>query len=725
VIVLLIAVGTVDAHRALSREEIEKLTKGEHERYLQGSAAIGLDRVDPALNAVALRRHLLTQLKATGATDDDLAKLLEDSGLGIHPELGSLGVKKSLTVLIDFPDRTAKQYEGNIEPGAVAMNIYGEGTETARRNNRPYESLRAYYRRASNDRLHLEGNVLGWRRMSRNRAEYRPEGNSTVESREWNQAYFDLALEALAPLEAEHDFRQYDNDDDGDIDLLVMIYAGHPIPTSFWWNYRLEFESNLENMRTFDGKKLKQFIVVNLERRVPNDYYPRSLIHEFGHALGLPDLYDRDENEGDDGGVGTLDMMDRSRGNHNAFSRWLLGWIEPKIIAPGESVRQELVAGKAGNAVAVFPGLETPEDADQEIFFIENRHPIDNDGGAAEMPGNGLLVWHVDATIDEAAKLFVRNNSTTTPKLVRLVRADDDGDFSTGGKADAGTYFVEGSEFSEASTAKSFGYKRIPTGVTLKEIGPPAETITALVGMDGDAAARYVSAGVDLGPEGTGRGEQQTARGKALDIDALLELLRSLESADQQELGRRWRERRADPLDELQTRTEAKIVIAEWAGKNGGEARDALLALSDDRFKREAFPLVMRAWAHNDPGGAARWYRSEEGTSTRNTHRLTAGALSTREMYRWQGGKDYTGAVESLSLLDQGAELAGALAALRFAGSLKRELRRAIKSAGAEDDEVRAARLHTARRCLRSLEGQLPDRFSPAGWASITCAGAR
>jgi M6 family metalloprotease-like protein len=51
--------------------------------------------------------------------------------------------------------------------------------------------------------------------------------------------------------------------------------------------------------------------------------------------LGLPDYYDYDDTTGPKGGVGGWDMMDYNGGDHNAFSKYLLGWIDPLVIRSG------------------------------------------------------------------------------------------------------------------------------------------------------------------------------------------------------------------------------------------------------------------------------------------------------------------------------------------------------------------------------------------------------
>ena len=54
-----------------------------------------------------------------------------------------------------------------------------------------------------------------------------------------------------------------------------------------------------------------------------------TLIHETGHALGLPDYYDYDYKKQP---AGVLDMMDNNVGDHNSHSKSLLGWVDPIVV---------------------------------------------------------------------------------------------------------------------------------------------------------------------------------------------------------------------------------------------------------------------------------------------------------------------------------------------------------------------------------------------------------
>jgi len=54
---------------------------------------------------------------------------------------------------------------------------------------------------------------------------------------------------------ASHDFSQYDNDGDGTIDAVAIMYTGAPGAwASFWWAYQWSFFVSEANTTTWDGK---------------------------------------------------------------------------------------------------------------------------------------------------------------------------------------------------------------------------------------------------------------------------------------------------------------------------------------------------------------------------------------------------------------------------------------------------------------------------------------
>jgi len=67
---------------------------------------------------------------------------------------------------------------------------------------------------------------------------------------------------------------------------------------------------------------------------ISNGYYSPNidahmLVHETGHMLGLEDYYSYSGLENPCGGV---DMMDLNVGDHDAYSKMVLGWVNPYVV---------------------------------------------------------------------------------------------------------------------------------------------------------------------------------------------------------------------------------------------------------------------------------------------------------------------------------------------------------------------------------------------------------
>ena len=117
------------------------------------------------------------------------------------------------------------------------------------------------------------------------------------------------------------------------------------------------------------------------------------LAHEFGHMLGLPDLYARPENPGSEGlGIWCLMSNENGGGRPQHFSAWCkeqLGWLHPAVIDP--AVKQKLILSPVeGSTNECFKVLARPDGS--EYFLLENRRQT---GFDRALPGEGLLIWRV------------------------------------------------------------------------------------------------------------------------------------------------------------------------------------------------------------------------------------------------------------------------------------------------------------------------------------------
>jgi len=472
-------------HRGPTAEEIRQAKlDGTYDEKMEFVHGLGHHEMSPELVQKAKNKLKVAQMKLQGKTEAEIEAEERSFALPSGFEgVASTGNPAILTVVIDFADTRISSLYPDISITDINNNIYGDGTTEAQ-SHAPYESVNAFYKRASENTLSFSGNTLGVYNFSGNQATYTPGMTLVAE----NQRLFDMVKEALESFDATHDFSQYDNDGDGDIDGLNIIWSGELGGwATFWWGYQWSFFVGDADTTTFDGKTLNTFTWQSLETRSNgSDYNPETLIHEIGHLLGLPDLYDYEPGADLEGGAGGVDIMD-SRGNFNAFSRWTLDWITPEIVGSGPAITRELRASgdpssSLSKAVAIFPNLSN--DPFQEFFMIENRYRVGNDGGEANMPSDGLAIWHIDANLNSAQTAFAFNNTDGAHKHVRLIQADGLAEIESGSQADAGDYYNTGDEFTPSSSPASVMYAGSATGIEVKNISADGLVMTADIGFE-------------------------------------------------------------------------------------------------------------------------------------------------------------------------------------------------------------------------------------------------
>ncbi len=384
-----------------------------------------------------------------------LAPRLVQRMLGVATESGKVSAVRSglpttgrqrvFALLIAFSD-----YPGHNIPYQFDWRLFGDGPSA----EYPYESLRDYYRRSSYGQLEIEGVTLGWYATPYSRARV----EETTAGREA------LIGEAISHFDDQgHDFAQYDNDGDGAIDYFLVFWAGpHQEWAEFWWGYQRSYENG---SFTVDGMRLGAYSWQWESWNCPGPFSARVAIHETGHALGLPDYYDYDDTVGPRGGLGGLDMMDSNWGDHNSFSKYVLGWISPEVHNQGEHDVMLAPSDAESDAVLLMPG-EPATDPYGEYYMVQHRRRQGNDAG---LPGDGLLIWHVDARSSERGG-FLNDNSYSDHKLLRLMEADGLEEIERNLGADDGDFFRPGGVLSSGTTPSSHRYDGAPTNIEVDSI---------------------------------------------------------------------------------------------------------------------------------------------------------------------------------------------------------------------------------------------------------------
>jgi len=107
------------------------------------------------------------------------------------------------------------------------------------------------------------------------------------------------------------------------------VYTERPngritVPYTFaWMSWDMLFEDGY-----WDGDTYKEWSDSDIAAGIAK-VDGRTLIHEHGHVLGMPDYYSYDKN---DSPLGGLDMMDHNIGDHGGYSKMGYGWTMPRVV---------------------------------------------------------------------------------------------------------------------------------------------------------------------------------------------------------------------------------------------------------------------------------------------------------------------------------------------------------------------------------------------------------
>ena len=230
-----------------------------------------------------------------------------------------------------------------------------------------------------------------------------------------------LIDEILEALDEEIDYQDFDSDNDGCIDAIYVNFAG-PLGewSTTWWPH----VSVRKNAGTFDGVKSRSYTFIHYEG--PDEYQiesaTKTLIHETGHLLGIPDYYSYEKNQ--DNMLGSFDIMATgSQADHNGFSKWTYGWLQDEDIAFVDSRDEEVTihltpidsAQKDGKMIAVIARDYAWECGIYSKYFL-----VEYDAGqnlnANVMNGNdfapGFRIFAVNAELDsDTWKNYAKNNN--------------------------------------------------------------------------------------------------------------------------------------------------------------------------------------------------------------------------------------------------------------------------------------------------------------------------
>ncbi len=269
----------------------------------------------------------------------------------------STGNSKILVIPVEYSDY---QFDNGYE--TMLQNAFFGKAE-----NTDWQSVSSYYYESSNGLLNIEGAVSPKVSIDMTLAEAKSGTATTVSN--------SVLSSALTTLSSSIELSDYDSNGDGYIDAVWLVNsAPYSSSYSISWAFTYWFT---DSSTTFDGMKANSYAWASIEfleryvidTTVSYGYNAdcHTMIHETGHLLGLDDYYSYDYDGSSP--AGRVDMMDANVGDHMAYSKYLLGWIEPTVLTTKylESVN---------NQVVIYP----PENSENTAYIL----PIQSEGKKAD-----------------------------------------------------------------------------------------------------------------------------------------------------------------------------------------------------------------------------------------------------------------------------------------------------------------------------------------------------
>lgn len=341
----------------------------------------------------------------------------------ITPSTGDVNI---LVVPVNFDLNDIRPYERScyidFNEGAYlnAMEYTFNGVSSLDGANPYWESVSSFYEKSSYKKLNLNFEITDPFTPEMSASEFLSKEDLTSSSSSVGgsqELITDILEHGLTKNDVPIDIfdAKYDQNEDGYIDGMWLIYNvkdGDLVSSKSqpFWAYTTNYLAKATDTETGEikivGTRYANCALSFLYDDSTLGYDAHTIIHETGHMLGLDDYYSYD-NSGNYGYLGGIDMMDLNIGDHSAFSKYALGWIEPTVIYKNDTTITLKPFEDTGEAL-IIPSSYYNDSAFSEYLILEYETPT----GLNELDAtkkyrnayplafsNGLAIYHVDARL--------------------------------------------------------------------------------------------------------------------------------------------------------------------------------------------------------------------------------------------------------------------------------------------------------------------------------------
>ncbi|MFH2036835.1 MAG: M6 family metalloprotease domain-containing protein [Candidatus Zixiibacteriota bacterium] len=387
---------------------------------------------------------------------------------------GEVDTVNVLILLVDFSDN---QYTGGYVAGTPAD--FDSVLFSQNRLN-PTGSMTEFYLENSYGKFFIKGDIFGWYRLPETYAYY-VDGQKGFGY--WPNNAQKMVYDAVLMANDDVDYTQYDYTGsggfpDGQLDGLFVIHAGTGYEETGNVN---EIHSHAWNMGShalvLDGIYVSEYSMEPEERVGSQSVTDIGVFcHEYGHFLGLPDLYDPDYEPPTSAGLGSWSLMAGGSWNNSgrvpahfdAWSKTYLGFVnDVQVISNLTDVEFPQIESEP-----VIYRLWQGGSTYSQYFLVENRQKV---GFDIALPGSGLLIYHVDES--QWGNWNVNNYHVALEQadgLYQLEFSDNDGD-----AADPYPGYTNSRSFDDLTTPNSRAYAGYQTQVAVWDISNSDSLMTA------------------------------------------------------------------------------------------------------------------------------------------------------------------------------------------------------------------------------------------------------
>ena len=331
------------------------------------------------------------------------------------PCLAPLGEQRILVVPIGLEDdtisspayptilasgRSEKQTDKRLQQ--IENIFFGDAKDTG------WQSVKSFYETSSFGKCTVTGQVMkqdgGWWKPGKTPKEYNSRQALTDLKKFYTAEYKKEDHGALG--EDAHDWKWFDQDSDGYIDTIWLVYSApiHAYETSTDTNNYWAYVSRTSNNKNVNNPEPMCYAWASIDFMDQGGYEEgmdgHTFIHETGHIFGIDDYYNYDYTSSPLGGV---DMQDQNIGDHNAFSKWQYGWLQPYVV--DENALIEMEPTTASGKAVIIPSPDFNGTCYDEYFMIEFMSPVglcekdykEGYSGSIGYSKPGLRITHVDA----------------------------------------------------------------------------------------------------------------------------------------------------------------------------------------------------------------------------------------------------------------------------------------------------------------------------------------